>query len=254
MRGLLESKVAVITGGNSGIGKATALAFAREGARVVVAARRQEEGDETANLIRAQGGDAIFIQTDVTQAAQVQAMVERIVETFGRLDCAFNNAGRSGNATIPTHDYPEDIWQRVMDVNITGTFLCLKYEIRQMLVNGGGVIVNDASIAGLRGAKEISAAYVASKHAVVGMSRSLALEYADRGIRVNAVCPGWIRTAMVEGAFRRDPGLEQSILDQTAQKRVGTPQEVAEAVVWLCSDAASYVTGHTLVVDGGLST
>ena len=120
MRGLLESKVAVITGGNSGIGKATALAFAREGARVVVAARRQEEGDETANLIRAQGGDAIFIQTDVTQAAQVQAMVERIVETFGRLDCAFNNAGRSGNATIPTHDYPEDIWQRVMDVNITG--------------------------------------------------------------------------------------------------------------------------------------
>ncbi|OGO18141.1 MAG: short chain dehydrogenase [Chloroflexi bacterium RBG_16_48_8] len=254
MTGLLEAKVALITGGNSGIGKATALLFAREGAKVVVTARREKEGEETVDLIKQRGGEAIFIKVDVTQASQVKAMVEKTVENFGGLDCAFNNAGRPGDAGAPTHEYPEDIWQQVMDVNLTGTFFCVKYELQQMVKQGKGVIVNDASIAGLRGSKEISASYVTSKHAVVGLTRSVALEYARKGIRVNAVCPGWIQTSMVEGAFQRHPDLETAIIDQTALGRVGTPQEVAEAVVWLCSEAASYVTGHTLVVDGGMST
>ncbi len=254
MAGLLEAKVALITGGSSGIGRATALVFAREGARVAVVARRELEGEKTVDLITQRGGEAIFIKTDVTQASQVKAMVEQTVEAFGHLDCAFNNAGRPGDAGAPTHEYPEDIWQQVMDVNLTGIFLCVKYELQQMVKQGKGVIVNDASVAGLRGSKEISASYVASKHAIVGLTRSVALEYASEGIRVNAVCPGWILTAMVEGAFRRHPDLEASIIEQTALGRVGSPEEVAEAVVWLCSDAASYVTGHTLVVDGGMTT
>ena len=254
MVGLLESKVALITGGNSGIGRATAILFAKEGAKVAIAARRQTQGVETVNEIVANGGEAIFIKTDIAQEAEVKAMVERTVDAFGGLDCAFNNAGRPGDAGAPTHDYPEDIWQQVMKVNITGTFLCMKYEIQQMLKVGGGVIVNDASVAGLRGAKEISAAYVTSKHGVVGLSRSVALEYAHKGIRVNAVCPGWVRTAMVKGAFERNPKLEASIIDQIGLGRIGKPEEVAEAVVWLCSDRSSYVTGHTMVVDGGMTT
>jgi len=254
MAGLLESKVALITGGNSGIGRATALLFAQEGAKVAIAARREEEGIETVEEIVANGGEAVFFKTNIAQATEVKAMVERTVEAFGRLDCAFNNAGRPGDAGAPTHDYPEDIWQQVMDVNITGTFLCMKYEIQQMLKDGGGVIVNDASVAGLRGAKEISAAYVTSKHGVVGLTRSVALEYAPKGIRVNAVCPGWVRTAMVEGAFERNPELETSIIDQIGLGRIGKPEEVAEAVVWLCSERSSFVTGHTLVVDGGMTT
>ena len=253
MAGLLESKVALITGGNSGIGKATALLFAREGAKVAIAARREKEGEEIVSLLTESGGDAIFIKTDIAQASEVKTMVEKTVEAFGRLDCAFNNAGRPGDAGKPTHDYPEDIWRQVVDVNLTGTFLCMKHELQQMVKQGGGVIVNDASVAGLRGSKEISASYVATKHGVVGLTRSVALEYASEGIRVNAVCPGWIRTAMVEGAFQRHPDLEASIIEQTALGRVGTPEEVAEAVVWLCSDSASYVTGHTLVIDGGMT-
>jgi len=254
MAGLLESKVALVTGGNSGIGRATALLFAQEGAQVAIAARRKKEGNETVEEILARGGEAVFFKTNIAQAGEVKAMVERTVEAFGRLDCAFNNAGRPGDAGAPTHDYPEDIWQQVMDVNLTGIFLCMKYETKQMLIGGGGVIVNDASIAGLRGAKEISAAYVTSKHGVVGLTRSVALEYAPKGIRVNAVCPGWVRTAMVEGAFERNPELETSIIDQIGQGRIGKPEEIAEAVVWLCSDRSSFVTGHTLVADGGMTT
>ena len=254
MTGLLEGKVALVTGGNSGIGKSTALLFAHEGAKVVIAARREQEGKQTAEEIRTKGGEAVFIQANITKGEQVKSMVGKMVEVFGRLDCVFNNAGRSGDATIPTHEYPEDLWQQVIDVNITGTFLCMKYEIQQMLKDGGGVIVNNASIAGLRGAKEISASYVSSKHGIIGLTRSVALEYAPHGIRVNAVCPGWVSTAMVEGAFERDPSLETSIIDQTGLGRIGKPKEIAEAVVWLCSDRSSFVTGHTLVVDGGMST
>jgi NAD(P)-dependent dehydrogenase (short-subunit alcohol dehydrogenase family) len=254
MAGLLESKVALVTGGNSGIGKSTALLFAQEGARVAIAARRKNEGEETVREIEARGGEAVFFKTDISIPAEVEAMVAGTVEAFGRLDCAFNNAGRPGDAGKPTHEYPEDIWNRVMQVNITGTFLCMKYEIQQMLKNDGGVIVNDASVAGLQGAKEISAAYVTSKHGVVGLTRSVALEYASKDIRVNAVCPGWVRTAMVEGAFERNSDLESSIIDQTALGRIGKPEEVAEAVLWLCSERASFVTGHTLVVDGGMTT
>lgn len=254
MAGLLESKVALVTGGTSGIGKATALRLALEGARVVIAARREKEGKEVVDEILSLGSEAVFIKTDIALAGDVKAMVDGTVKTFGRLDCAFNNAGRPGDARAATHEYPEDVWQQVMAVNLTGTFLCMKYEIQQMLVECSGVIVNDASIAGLRGAKEISAAYVTSKHAVVGLTRSVALEYASKGIRINAVCPGWVRTAMVERAFEKKPSLEPSIIDQIALGRIGNPEEIADAVVWLCSDRSSFVTGQTLIVDGGMTT
>lgn len=252
MTSRLEGKVALVTGGNSGIGRATAQAFAREGAKVVIAARRVPEGEETVGLITNAGGEAIFVKTDVTQAAQVAALIARTVEAFGRLDCAFNNAGVSGAAGAPTAEYPEDKWQQVINVNLTGVWLCIKYELRQMLAQGGGAIVNDSSVTGLRVGRGISAAYAASKHGVVGMTKSVAWEYARSGIRVNAVCPGWIRTPMAEIAMDINPQLEAQIVEQTPSGRLGTPEEVAAAVAWLCSDAASFITGHALVIDGGM--
>ena len=249
MPGQFEGKVALVTGGNSGIGRATAIKFAESGAKVVIAARRVAEGEETVDIIREAGGDAIFVKTDVSRAADVEAMVARTVEAYGRLDCAFNNAGMTG-AGGPPHEHPEDLWDEVMSVNLKGVWLCMKYEVPEMLRRGGGAIVNDSSLAGLI-ATPGQAAYVASKHGVIGLTKSAALAYARDGIRVNAVCPSWISTPMI-GGLLQDPDRKARLIAAHPVGRLGTPEEVAEAVLWLCSDAASFVTGHSMVVDGGM--
>lgn len=249
MAGRLEGKVALVTGGNSGIGKVTALAFAKEGAKVVVAARRIKEGEETVAAIRDGGSEAIFVQTDVSQAVDIKNMVHTTVESYGRLDYAFNNAGVVGRG--PVHELPEEEWDRIININLKGVWLCVKYEIAQMLKQGSGAIVNNSSVAGLIGWANVSA-YIASKHGVVGLTKSVALEVAKQGIRVNAVCPGFIHTPMIQGGLD-DPKGRERITAQEPIGRVGDPKEVAEAVVWLCSDAASFVTGHAMPVDGGLT-
>jgi NAD(P)-dependent dehydrogenase (short-subunit alcohol dehydrogenase family) len=251
MAGSLEGKVALVTGGGSGIGRASALAFAREGARVVVADVVVAGGTETVTSIKSTGGNATFIQADVAKAGEVEALIAATVATYGRLDCAHNNAGIEGVAA-PTAEYPETDWDRVIAINLKGVWLCMKYEIPQMQRQGGGAIVNTASIAGLVGAYRMPA-YVASKHGVAGLTKAAALEYAKAGIRVNAVCPGVIRTPMVERFFlHHHPQAEARLTAFEPIGRLGTPAEVAEAVVWLCSEAASFVTGHTMAVDGGI--
>jgi NAD(P)-dependent dehydrogenase (short-subunit alcohol dehydrogenase family) len=252
MTGRLDGKVALVTGGSSGIGRATALAFAREGAKVVIADVAIEGCHDTATQIREAGGDALCVETDVSKADQVKALIDEIVETYGRLDYAFNNAGIEGEQA-PTADCAEENWDRVIGINLRGVWLCMKHEIPQMLKQGGGAIVNMSSVAGLVGFPNIPA-YTASKHGVLGLTKTAALEYAKQGIRVNAVCPGVIRTAMVERFVGGDPEAEAQLTASEPIGRMGTPEEVAEAVVWLCSDAASFVTGHPMVVDGGLVT
>jgi NAD(P)-dependent dehydrogenase (short-subunit alcohol dehydrogenase family) len=210
-----------------------------------------EGGEETVSMIKSAGGEATFVLVNVTQAAEVEAMVAAAVSAYGRIDCAHNNAGIEG-VFATTADYPEADWDRVMAVNLKGVWLCMKYEIPQMLQQGGGAIVNTASLAGLVGAKRMPA-YVASKHGVAGLTKTAALEYAKSGIRVNAVCPGIIHTSMVDRMFlSRRPDLEDRLAAVEPMGRLGKPEEVAEAVVWLCSDAASFVTGHTMTVDGGI--
>ncbi|MEW5762241.1 MAG: SDR family oxidoreductase [Bacillota bacterium] len=249
MAGLVQGKVALVTGGGSGIGRATALVFAREGARVAVADYVVEGGEETVRMIREAGGEAFFIRADVSSAADVEAMVNKVVETYGRLDCAHNNAGVEG-VMAPLADCTEANWDRTIAINLKGVFLCMKYEIPQMLKQGGGAIVNTASVAGLVGFRGLPA-YVASKFGVVGLTKAAALDYATAGIRVNAVCPGVIRTPMVERITGGDPQAEAQFAAGEPVGRLGDPREIGEAVVWLCSDAASFVTGHAMAVDGG---
>ena len=250
MAGLTEGKVALVTGAGSGIGRATALVFAREGAKVVVSDIVVEGGQETVQQIEAAGGEAIFVKADVSQAADVEALVTQTVETYGRLDCAFNNAGIEGGMKL-TIDCTKEEFDRTIAVNLTGVWLCMKYEIQQMLSQGSGAIVNTASAAGLVGFPSLPD-YVASKHGVVGLTKTAALEYAKSGIRVNAVCPGVIQTPMVERGAQLSPGFDELAVSMEPVGRFGQPAEIGEAVVWLCSDAASFVTGHPMVVDGGL--
>lgn len=244
----LDGKVALVTGGGSGIGRATALAFARVGAKVIVADVNVEGGEETAAMVRQTGVETIYVHLDVSRASDVEAGINKIFGSYGRLDCACNNAGivRGGGLT---HEHPEEVWDQVISINLKGVWLCMKYEIPRMLAQGGGTIVNMASIAGLVGGA--SAAYTASKHGVVGLTKTAALEYAQQGMRINAVCPGAIRTPLLESAFARRPELEGRYLAGEPVGRFGTADEVAESVVWLCSDAASFITGHALAVDGG---
>jgi NAD(P)-dependent dehydrogenase (short-subunit alcohol dehydrogenase family) len=245
----LEGKVALVTGGTSGIGRDTAVVFAKAGARVVVAGRRQIEGEETVNLIRAAGGEGLFVKTDVSNASDVKALVKKAVEKFGRLDVAFNNAGIEG-VWVPINRQSEEDFDRTININLKGVWLCLKYEIQQMLrQGGGGAIVNMSSITGLIGSAGASA-YSASKHGVMGLTKSAALETAKSGIRINAVCPAVIETAMGERLFSA-PDLQKFVLGCHPIGRFGKASEVAEAVLWMCSDRASFMTGQSLVLDGG---
>lgn len=245
----LDGKIGIVTGGTSGIGRDAAVLFAKAGAKVVVAGRREVEGKETIDLVRAAGGDGLFVKTDVSQAAEVQALVQKTVEKFGRLDVAFNNAGIEGN-WLPIADQPEEDWDRTIDINLKGTWLCLKYEIQQMLKQGGGgAIVNMASVAGLIGSPG-AATYCASKHGVMGLTKSAALETARSGIRVNAVCPAVVETPMGERLWGGEEAKKYA-LGLHPIGRFGTPMEVAEAVVWMCSERASFMTGQWLVLDGG---
>jgi NAD(P)-dependent dehydrogenase (short-subunit alcohol dehydrogenase family) len=242
----------VVTGAGSGIGEATALAFAAAGARVVAADVNKIGADATAERIRTEGGGAMAVACDVADEAAVHALVDETVRTYGRLDFAHNNAGIDGDMSSRVADLSPGDWGRVLAVNLTGVFLCMKYEIPAMLANGSGAVVNTASIAGLRGFGK-SAAYGASKHGVVGLTRVAALDYASAGVRVNAVCPGVIETAMLEEARASNPRMVEGIAAATPMKRLGQPVEIAELVVWLCSDEASFLTGQAIAVDGGVT-
>jgi NAD(P)-dependent dehydrogenase (short-subunit alcohol dehydrogenase family) len=245
----LQGKVGLVTGGTSGIGRDTAVLFAKAGAKVVVAGRREREGKETIELIRAVGGDGLFVKTDVSKAVEVDVLIQKTAEKFGRLDIAFNNAGIEG-VWAPIVRQSEEDWDRTIDINLKGVWLCLKYEIRQMLKQGGGgAIVNMASIIGLIGSAGV-AAYSASKHGVIGLTKTAALENAKSGIRINAVCPGFTETPMADRIFHA-PAVHRYFLSCHPVGRFGRPSEIAEAVLWMCSDRASFMTGQSLVLDGG---
>ena len=247
----LNGKVALVTGGGSGIGRATSEAFARLGCKVVVSDMNGPGGLETVKGILESGGEAVFIPANVTVTTQVQALVERTVSRFGRLDCAVNNAGINVTSRLPTHLLPEDDWDRIIDVNLRGVWLSMKYEIPVMLEQGGGAIVNLASIYGIVGAPN-TAAYTASKHGVSGLTKVAALDYAKSGIRVNAVGPGYTDTSMVQRVVDANPGIQDWMISKTPAGRMGNPSEIAQAIVWLCSDEASFVTGAIVPIDGGM--
>lgn len=245
----METRVAVVTGAASGIGRATAVAFAKRGDRVAVSDIDASRGEETVAIIRDSGGDAVFIQADVAQAEDAERLIAETVDAFGRLDYAFNNAGIEGETAL-TADCSIENWDRVIAINLRGVWLCMKYQIPRMLRNGGGSIVNCSSVAGLVGFAG-SPAYVASKHGLVGLSRTAALEYATSGIRVNAVCPGVIQTAMIDRVIRASPEAEERLVGLEPIGRLGRPEEIADSVLWLCSDSSSFVTGQAIAVDGG---
>ena len=249
MEKIFENKVAIVTGGSFGIGRATAIAFAQRGAKIVIADWIKDKEEATLRKIKALESEAIFVQCDASKSKDVKMMVEKTIAAFGRLDFAFNNAGVEGASAL-THECTEENWDKTIGVNLKGEWLCLKYEIHEMLKQGKGAIVNCASIAGLVGFPGLIA-YVASKHGVIGLTKTAALEFAKRGIRINAVCPGVIKTPMIDRFTGKGKVAEKQFENQEPIGRMGLPEEVAEAVVWLCSDAASFVTGDALAVDGG---
>lgn len=251
MAGMLAGKSALITGGGGGIGRATALIFAREGARLAISDANEAAAQETVSLVNQAGGQAVAMSGDVTDSATVQKMVDAVVSAYGRIDCAFNNAGiagyQVGAAGKKTHEWSDDAFDRMIAVNLRGVWLCMKHELPRMQAQGGGVIVNTGSIAGLIGLPT-SSAYVAAKHGVLGLTKTAALEYATDNIRVNAVCPGYIETKMTEDTMRRR-GAE--LMGKVPFGRMGKPEEIGEMVAWFCSDRASYVSGACYNVDGG---
>lgn len=250
MPGDYRDKVVIVTGGSYGIGRAAAIGFAQRGAKVVIADIDVPRGEETLRRIREAGGDAIFVKTDVSSEADVASMVQKTVETYGRLDCAFNNAGIHKVFTSML-DFSSSDWEEMINVNLKSVWLCMKYEIPEMLKAGKGAIVNTSSAAGLVGAPS-NPAYPASKHGVVGITKSTALEFARKGIRVNCVCPGPIRTGMNESLVAVNPEMVKAMDQKVPMGRIGEPEEVAAAAIFLCSDEASYITGVALPVDGGI--
>ena len=252
---MTDQKVAIVTGGSSGIGRATAIALAKEGAKIVVAARRSKEGEETVGLVKETGSDGIFVNTDVADESSVKSLVEKTIDSYHRLDYAFNNAGIE-QTMIPLTEQTVEEFDRVMNVNVRGVWLSMKYEISEILKNaisdgGGGAIVNNSSVAGIIGFPQ-SAIYVASKHAVLGLTKSAALEYAKSGIRINAIAPGGVETEMANRVTKDNPQFLETLTSMHPIGRISTPEEIANSVVWLLSDKASFVVGHTLLVDGGI--
>jgi NAD(P)-dependent dehydrogenase (short-subunit alcohol dehydrogenase family) len=246
-----ESKVVLVTGGTSGLGRDAALAFAREGAKVVLTGRRVEAGEEVVSAIQKEAGEVLFVRADVSKTSDVEATVQACVKNYGGLDCAFNNAGIDGTLMVPMVDYKKEVWDQVILTNLTGTFLSMKYEIPEMLKRGGGSIVNMSAMAGLRSGRRTGAAYNASKHGIIGLTTTGAVEYAARGIRVNAVCPALIQTPMSEATFLKDEAMVQKAIQMYPIGRIGRPEEVTSLVLWLCSSEASFVTGSAIPVDGG---
>lgn len=259
MKPKMEGKVALVTGAASGIGRVAAQLFAREGARVVVTTDANLAGaQETVRLIQTAGGEASFIQCDVAKAEQVAALIEKSVKLYGSLDYAFNNAGIGPDGkrvpVVSVADCPEELWERMIDINLNGVFYCMKYEIRQMLKQKSGVIVNTSSVGAFKPVPGF-AAYVASKNGVHGLTKAAALECAASGIRVNAICPGPTeRTLLFDYLTGSDPSIKERMLEQIPMRRTAQPEDMAEAVIWLCSDAAAFVTGHIMPVDGGMTS
>ncbi len=245
-----KDQVSIVTGSGSGIGRAAAVAFGREGSKVVVSDVNEAGGLQTVEMIEAAGGQAIFIPCNVADNAQVAHLIEQTVATFGRIDNAINNAGVGGPLCKITYVSWQD-YQQVMDVNLGGVFLCMQHQIRQMLVQGGGKIVNVSSVAGLRGLPN-SSVYSASKHAVVGLTKSVAVEYVRKNIRINAVCPVFTRSGMVDSLFSIDPSYEEKLKRNIPMGRYGQPEDISQAILWLCADENSFLTGHALPMDGGM--
>src|SRR4051812_16283617 len=245
-----DEKVAFVTGAASGIGRAAALAFAREGVSVVVADLSERGNQGTARMIEEQGGQALAVRCDVTRSEDVEAALAKVATTFGRLDFAFNNAGVEPRKPTPTAEYEEEEWSRLIDTNLRSVFLCMKHEIPLILKQGGGAIVNTSSGAGVIGIKG-SPAYTAAKHGVIGLTRAAALDYAAQNIRINAICPGYIDTPMMDRFTGGTPEGRAKVIAEEPVGRMGKPEEIAAAVVWLCSDVAAFVIGHAMVIDGG---
>ena len=239
-----------MTGGASGLGRVSAIALAQAGSKVAVSDVNVSEGEATARMISDAGGQAIFVKADVTKPAEVEALVQETARTFSRLDLALNNAGIDG-VRARTADYPEDVWHQVINVNLTGVFLCMKFELPLMVKQGSGVIINMSSVAGVTGFPG-HAAYTASKHGVIGLTRTAAIDYAKAGIRVNAICPAYTRTPMLSRMLEQRPDLEAKLISRVPLRRLGTAEEIAQAVLYLFSNAAAFITGHSLVMDGGI--
>jgi NAD(P)-dependent dehydrogenase (short-subunit alcohol dehydrogenase family) len=244
------SKVALVTGGTSGLGRSAAVAFAREGAKVIVTGRRAKEGQETVEMAKAAGGEATFVPADLSKPGDIEALAGACADIYGGLDCAFNNAGIDGTIRTPIAEYRLEVWNEVLAVNLTAMFLCMKYEIPQMLKRGGGAIVNMGAVASLKASPVVGAPYVASKHAIVGLTQTGAIEYAAKGIRMNVVCPAVIRTPLSEHLLTSEEA-KARVLSMHPVGRIGEPEEVASLVLWLCSPAAAFVTGAVIPIDGG---
>jgi NAD(P)-dependent dehydrogenase (short-subunit alcohol dehydrogenase family) len=248
-----KNKVCLVTGAGSGIGKATALAFGKEGAKVVVTDINLENAEKTAEILRGGKTEVLVLKVDISNREDVENMVKTTVETFGRLDCAVNCAGIAGPVSLPTHEYPIDLWHQQININLTGTWYCMKYQLTQMLAQGGGTIVNLSSAAGLIGQPENSP-YAASKHGVVGITKTAAIEYATKNIRINCLCPTAIETPMIMEGRRKlayNEEAKQQAINFQRMKRMGQPEEVADVALWLSSEQSSFITGHAMAVDGG---